>query len=152
MVSHVSCSCSCSCFSCFTIWIWNQACPILVLVRKSYRFGCFCARDSLNKTPSCMFLLFCSCYPFVSRSCLQLWKKSLLSLGILNRKIKHFMNLLLICKPIKLRVFWDAFPQHNPNQRSHGLAYLTSLMAHVQSFVVLSTKCIWSFDFILIDI
>jgi len=33
-----------------------------------------------------------------------------------------------------------AFRQQNPNQRSHGLAYLTSLMAHIQSFKVLLTK------------
>jgi hypothetical protein len=46
----------------------------------------------------------------------------------------------------------DVFRQHKPNQRSHRLTYLTSLMAHVQSFEVLSTNCIWSFDFILIDI
>ncbi len=43
------------------------------------------------------------------------------SLGILNRKIKHFMNLLRICKPIKLLLLWDAFLQHNLNQRNHGL-------------------------------
>jgi hypothetical protein len=76
----------------------------------------------------------------------------LLSLEILNRKIKHFMNLLLICKPIKLRLLWVAYLQHNPNQRSHGSTYLTSLITHVQSFKVLSTKCIWSFNFILISI
>ncbi len=97
-------------------------------------------------------MLFYFYYPFVWKLCLHLWKKSLLSLGILNRKIKHFMNLLFICKPIKFRPLWDAFLQHNPNQRSHRLAYLTSLMAHVQSFKVLSTKCIWLFDFILINI
>ncbi len=33
----------------------------------------------------------------------------LLSLGFLNRKIKYFMNLLLIYKPIKLLPPWDAF-------------------------------------------
>jgi Tfp pilus assembly protein PilN len=35
-----------------------------------------------------------------------------------------------------------AFQQQNPNQRSHGLAYLTSLMAHIQSFKVLLTKSV----------
>ncbi len=79
-------------------------------------------------------------------------EKVLLSLGILNRKIKYFVNLLLNCKPIKLRPPWDAFWQHNLNQRNHISTYLTSLMAHVQSFEVLSTKCIWSPNFILIDI
>ncbi len=44
------------------------------------------------------------------------------------------------------------FQHHNPNQRSHGSTYLTSSMAHVQSFEILSTKCVWSFDFIFIDI
>ena len=80
------------------------------------------------------------------------WEKSLLSLGTLNRKIKHFVNLLLIFKTIKLQPFWDACLQHNPNQRSNISIYLISLMAHVQSFEVLSTKCIWPFDFILIKI
>lgn len=80
------------------------------------------------------------------------WEKSLLSLGTLNRKIKHFVNLLLIFKAIKLQPFWDVFLQHNPNQRSNRSIYLISLMAHVQSFEVLSTKCIWPFDFILIKI
>jgi hypothetical protein len=67
-------------------------------------------------------------------------------------KIKYFVNLLLIYKPIKLQALWDVFWQHNPNQRSHGLAFLTSLMAHIQSFEVLSTKCIWSSDSIFIGI
>jgi hypothetical protein len=31
-------------------------------------------------------------------------------------------DLLLICKPINFQPPWDAFRQHNPNQRSHGLA------------------------------
>jgi hypothetical protein len=62
------------------------------------------------------------------------------------------MNLLFICKPIKLRLPWDAFQQHNPNQRKHGSTYLTSLLAHIQSFEVLSTKCVWSSNFILIGI
>jgi hypothetical protein len=70
----------------------------------------------------------------------------------LNKKIKHFVNMLFICKPIKLRLLWDTFRQHNLNHRSHKLAYLTSLITHVQSFEVLSTKCVWPFDFILIDI
>jgi hypothetical protein len=126
---------------------------VLVLVMKSCRLDCFYAHDSLNRLPSSLFLLFCFCYPFILRSCLHPWKKSLLlSLRILNRKLKHFMNLLFIYKPIKLQHFWDAFSQHNPNQRSHGSTYLTSLMAHVQSFEVLLIKCIWSFDFILISI
>ncbi len=76
----------------------------------------------------------------------------MLSFGILNRKIKHFMNLLFICKTIKLQLFWDAFRQHNPNQRNHISAYLTSLITHVQSFKILSTKCIWLSIFILISI
>jgi hypothetical protein len=80
------------------------------------------------------------------------WEKSLLSLGTLNRNIKHFVNLLLIFKTIKLQPFWDACLQHNPNQRSNISIYLISLMAHVQSFKVLSTKCIWPSDFILINI
>jgi len=67
-------------------------------------------------------------------------------------KIKHFVNLLFIFKPTKFRPLWDVFQEHNPNQRSHGSAYLTSLMAHVQSFNVLSIKCVWSSDFILIGI
>jgi hypothetical protein len=62
------------------------------------------------------------------------------------------VNLLFLCKPIKLRPPWDVFQKHDPNQRSHRLAYLTSLMAHVQSLKVLLTNCIWSFDFILIGI
>jgi len=64
----------------------------------------------------------------------------------------NFKNLLLIYKPIKLQPFWDTFFQHNSNQRSHKSTYLTSLMAHVQSFEVLSTKCVWSSDFIFIGI
>jgi hypothetical protein len=75
-----------------------------------------------------------------------------MSLGILNKKIKHFVNILLICKPIKLRLLWDAYLQHNPDQKCHGSTYLTSLITHVQSFKVLSTKCIWSLNFILIGI
>jgi hypothetical protein len=67
-------------------------------------------------------------------------------------KIKHFVNLLLICKLIKLWPLWDAFRQHDPNQKNHKLTYLTSLMTHVQSFEVLSTKCIRSFDFMFISI
>jgi hypothetical protein len=67
-------------------------------------------------------------------------------------KIKHFANLLLICKSIKHWPLWDEFWQHDPNQRNHILAYLTSLMAHIQSFEVLSTKCVWSSDFIFINI
>ncbi len=125
---------------------------MFILVKKSYSFGYFCARDNLNKLPSSPFLLFCFCYLFVSKSCLHQWKISLLSLRILNRKIKHFKNLLLIHKPIKFWPFWNAFLQHNPNQRSHESAYLTSLMTHVQSFEVLSTKCIWSSYFILISV
>ncbi len=120
--------------------------------KKSRKLGCFHARDNLNKLPLGQILLFFSCYPFVSKSCLHPWKKSLLCLGILNMKIKHYMNLLLICKSTKLQPLWDVFPQHNPNQKNHGSTYLTSLIAHVQSFEVLSTKCVWSFDFILIDI
>ncbi len=68
--------------------------------------------------------------------------RSHLSLRILNRKIKHFVNLLFICKPIKLWPLWNAFWEHNPNQKSHGSTYLINLMAHVQSFEVLSTKCV----------
>jgi len=64
----------------------------------------------------------------------------------------NFKNLLLIYKPIKLQPFWDTFFQHNSNQRSHKSTYLTSLMAHVQSFEVLLTKCVWSSDFIFIGI
>jgi hypothetical protein len=67
-------------------------------------------------------------------------------------KIKHFVNLFLICKPIKFWPLWDAFQKHNPNQRRHRSTFLTSLMAHFQSFEVLSTKCIWSSNLILIDI
>ncbi len=67
-------------------------------------------------------------------------------------KIKHFVNLLFIFKPTKFQPLWDVFREYNPNQRNHVLAYLTSLMAHVQSFKVLSIKCIWSSDFILFDI
>jgi len=67
-------------------------------------------------------------------------------------KIKHFVNSLLISKPIKFRPLWDVFRQHNPNQRSHGLAYLTSLMTHIQSFNVLLIKCVWSSGFIVIGI
>jgi hypothetical protein len=59
-------------------------------------------------------------------------------------KIKHFVNLLFICKPIELRPLWDVCQQDNPNHMNHGLTYLTSLMARVQSFEVLSTKCVWS--------
>jgi len=59
-------------------------------------------------------------------------------------KIEHFVNLFFICKPIKLQPLWDVCWQHNPNHMNHGLAYLTSLMARVQSFKVLSTKCDWS--------
>jgi hypothetical protein len=70
----------------------------------------------------------------------------------LNRQINQFVNLLIIYKPIKLQPLWDAFRKHNPNQKGHKSTYLTSLMAHVQSFKVLSTKCIWSSDFILINI
>jgi hypothetical protein len=70
----------------------------------------------------------------------------------LNRKIKHFVNLWFICKLIKLRPLWDVFQQYNLNQRSHESTYLTNLMAHVQSFEVLSTKCVWSSNFIFINI
>ncbi len=73
---------------------------LLSWFKKSHRLGCFCAHENLNKLP---FIYFCYYYPFVSKSCLHPWKKSLLSLGILNKKIKRFMNLLFICKPIKLR-------------------------------------------------
>jgi hypothetical protein len=76
----------------------------------------------------------------------------LLSLRTLNMKIKHFVNLLFICKLIKLQPLWDVFRKHNLNQKSHGSTYLTSLMAHIQSFEILSTKCIWSFNFIFISI
>jgi hypothetical protein len=62
------------------------------------------------------------------------------------------MNLWFICKLVKLRPLWDAFQQYNPNQRNHGSTYLTSLMAYVQSFEVLSTKCAWSSNFIFNDI
>ncbi len=66
-----------------------------------------------------------SCWCHISRclySCLHPWKKSLMSLRILNKKIKHFVILLLICKPIKFWPFWDVFQEHIPNQRSHGSA------------------------------
>jgi hypothetical protein len=89
-----------------------------------------------EQLPSSLFLLFYYCYLFVLKSCLHLWKKSLLSLGFVNRKIKHYMNILLIYKLTKLRTIWDVFPQHNPNQKSHESTYLTNLMAHVQSFEV----------------
>ncbi len=46
----------------------------------------------------------------------------------------------------------DVFQEHNPDQRSHRSTYFTSLMAHVQSFNVLSIKCVWPSGFILIDI
>ncbi len=117
-----------------------------------HQFTCFHVCDNLNILPLGLFLLFCSCYLFVSNSCLHLWKKYLLSLTILNRKIKYFVSLLFIYKPIKLQPFWDAFLQHNPNQRNHQSAYLTSLMAHIQNFKVLWTKCVWSSNFIFINI
>ncbi len=100
----------------------------------------------------CGLPTFCWCHISWCSSYLHPSKKSLLSLGIFNKKIRHFENLLFICKPIKLQPPWDAFRQHNPKQRSHGSTYLTSLMAHIQSFEVLSTKCIWSSDFILASI
>ncbi len=126
---------------------------------KSCCLGCFCAHDNLNRFPFNLFLLFLLlltfCFNIMSSSkekVVMSWEKSLLFLGILNRKIKHFVNLLFICKPIKLQPLQDLFLQHNPNQRNNGSVYLTSLMAHIQSFEVLSTKCVWPFDFILIDI
>jgi hypothetical protein len=79
-------------------------------------------------------------------------EKILVVLKNLEQENQYFVNLLLIYKPIKLWYFWDAFWKYNPNQKNHGLAYMTSLMTHVQSFEVLSTKCIWSSDFILIGI
>jgi hypothetical protein len=62
------------------------------------------------------------------------------------------MNMLLICKPIKLWPLWDVFQQHNLNQRSHESTYLTTLMAHIQSFEFFSIKCVWSSNFIFIGI
>jgi len=67
---------------------------------------------------------------------------------IVLRNLEHenqaFGEYVVICKPIKLQFPWDVFQQHNPNQRNHILTYLTSLMAHIQIFKVLSTKCVWS--------
>jgi hypothetical protein len=63
----------------------------------------------------CGLPTFCWCHISWFSSCLHPWKKSLLSLGILNRKVKHFMNLLFIYKPIKFRPPWIVFWQHNPN-------------------------------------
>jgi len=64
-------------------------------------------------------------------------------------KIKHFVNLLFICKPIKLWPLWDVCRQDNPNHMNHGLAYLTSLMARVQRFQgFVNQMCLvipWSF-------
>jgi hypothetical protein len=42
----------------------------------------------------------------------------------------------------QISIFGDTFLQHNRNQKSHGLAYLTSLITHIQNFEVLSTKCV----------
>jgi hypothetical protein len=66
---------------------------VFILVKKSCNLGYFCACDNLNRFPSSPFLLFCFCYPFVSKSCLHQWKKPLLSLGILNRKIKQISRI-----------------------------------------------------------
>lgn len=66
------------------------------------------------------FIIFC-----FLKSCLHLgkkflcpWKNSLLSFRIYNKKIKHFVNPLLISKAIKLWHFWDVFSWPNPNQRN----------------------------------
>jgi hypothetical protein len=120
----------------------------------------FLQRKNFQKITNYPFLInwncglptFCWCHILWCSSCLHPWKKSLLFLGILNRKIKHFMNLLFICKPIKLRPPWDAFRRDNPNQRRHGSTYLTSLLVHIQSFEILLTKCVWSSNFIFISI
>jgi hypothetical protein len=83
---------------------------VFILVKKSWSFGCFHAHDNLNKLSLySFFLLLYYYYPIVLKSCLHQWKKSLLSLGILNRKIKHFVNLLFTCKPINFQPLWDVF-------------------------------------------
>jgi hypothetical protein len=145
--------------SCFMIWDLKSSMPLFMSLENLIVLVIFMIVIIWTDSHQASFCYFNFNYPFVLISCLHQgnkflcpWEKSLLFLRILNTKIKHFMNLLFICKPIKLQLVWDTFLQHNPNQKTHGLAYLTSLITHIQNFEVLSMKCVWSSNFILIGI
>jgi hypothetical protein len=65
---------------------------------------------------------------------------------VVLRNLKHenqaFCEFVVHLQTNQALPLWDVFQQHNPNQRSHGLAHVTNLMAHIQNFEVLSTKCV----------